>query len=527
MIKKYNALLKLQFYNFFGVNRLIHSHDHKKRGQFVIIAFVFITIAGIISYVNYIFSDMMAKVGLAECIPIFILILYSLIILFLTFLKGTGGLIGSKDYDIVMSLPVNNITIVLSRLSVLYLVNLVVGGIIIGPAMFIYGKYKTMGWQNYVILSIAFLFAALIPMILSLLVNIIIVSISTVSKHKNLVALFLSTLGIVMLIYFSFKIQIEEKSTIILVSSSISNLVEKYYFPAYLFSDAIEHSDWVSLMWFVGINIVIAVAFVGLVAYWYKKLNTIVLVQHTHRKAKIRTELFTSQFTAMYKKELKRFFSCTIYALNSSIVIILLFVITCVGYFFMPKTIITTLQDMGILDIVVDILPLLISAFVSICCTTSASLSLEGKSRWIMCSIPVQPIVIFNAKIAVNLTIVLPVLWLSLIFINNIFTLKLTQTILLFAVPTVITFFISIMGMFFNIKFPRYDWTSEYYAIKGGALSVLLTIGIGVVVSVCPLYLCIFLGKYSEIIISVVAVLVLLGTILLYRRIKALKEVYM
>ena len=114
MIKKYNALLKLQFYNFFGVNRLIHSHDNKKRGQFVIIAFAFITIVGIISYVNYIFSDMMAKIGLAECIPIFILILYSLIILFFTFLKGTGGLIGSKDYDIVMSLPVNNITIVLS-----------------------------------------------------------------------------------------------------------------------------------------------------------------------------------------------------------------------------------------------------------------------------------------------------------------------------------------------------------------------------------------------------------------------------
>ena len=272
---------------------------------------------------------------------------------------------------------------------------------------------------------------------------------------------------------------------------------------------------------------IIAVAFVGAVAYWYKKLNTIVLAQHTHRKVKIRTELFASQFNAMYKKELKRFFSCTIYALNSSIVIILLFVIACVGYFIMPKTIISTLQDMGMLDIVVDILPLLISAFVSICCTTSASLSLEGKSRWIMCSIPVQPIAIFNAKIAVNLTIVLPVLWLSLIFINNIFTLELIQTILLFAVPTVITFFISIMGMFFNIKFPRYDWTSEYYAIKGGAISVLLTIGIGVVVSVCPLYLCIFLRKYSEIIISVVAVLVLLVTILLYRKIKAFTEVYM
>lgn len=144
-----------------------------------------------------------------------------------------------------------------------------------------------------------------------------------------------------------------------------------------------------------------------------------------------------------------------------------------------------------------------------------------------MCSIPVQPIVIFNAKIAVNLTIVLPVLWISLAFINNMFPLELMQRVLLFAAPTAVTFFIAVMGMFLNIKFPRYDWTSEYYAIKGGAISVLLTIGIGVIVNVLPLYLCIFLKDYSEIIISVVVGGVLAGTILIYRKIKMYTALYM
>lgn len=524
---KYNALLKLQFYNLSGINRFIYSHDNKKRRQSLIIAVVFIFIVGIISYVNYMFSDMMAKIGLTRCIPVFILLLYSLLILFFTFLKGTGGLIGSIDYDMVMSLPVNNITIILSRLSVLYLVNLVVGGIIIGPAMFIYDKYETMGWQHFVILFLAFLFSALIPMVISLLVNVVIIAISSMSRYKNLIALFLSTVGIILLIYLSFKIQMIEKDTIISVSSSIKNWIERHYFPAFLFSDAIVHTNWESLVWFIGINVSIAAVFVGLVAYGYKKLNTMVLVQHTHRKLRIKTELFTSQFMALYKKELKRFFSCTIYALNSAILIILLFVITFVAYFFMPEIFISNLQNKGIMQVVMDILPLLISVFVSICCTTSVSLSLEGKSRWIMCSIPVQPIVIFNAKIAVNLTIVLPVLWISLAFINNMFPLELMQRVLLFAAPTAVTFFIAVMGMFLNIKFPRYDWTSEYYAIKGGAISVLLTIGIGVIVNVLPLYLCIFLKDYSEIIISVVVGGVLAGTILIYRKIKMYTALYM
>ena len=85
MIKKYNALLKLQFYNFFGVNRLIHSHDNKKRGQFVIIAFAFITIVGIISYVNYIFSDMMAKIGLQSAFQFLFLSYIHLLSYFLLF----------------------------------------------------------------------------------------------------------------------------------------------------------------------------------------------------------------------------------------------------------------------------------------------------------------------------------------------------------------------------------------------------------------------------------------------------------
>ena len=40
--------------------------------------------------------------------------------------------------------------------------------------------------------------------------------------------------------------------------------------------------------------------------------------------------------------------------------------------------------------------------------------------------------------------------------------------------------------MLLNVKYPRYDWTSEYYAVKGGAVSVLATVGVGLVLSAVP-----------------------------------------
>ena len=49
------------------------------------------------------------------------------------------------------------------------------------------------------------------------------------------------------------------------------------------------------------------------------------------------------------------------------------------------------------------------------------------------------------------------------------------EAVLLVAVPTVFAFFSSVVGMMANVKFPRYDWTSETTAVKQSA-AVMVTI---------------------------------------------------
>ena len=136
-----------------------------------------------------------------------------------------------------------------------------------------------------------------------------------------------------------------------------------------------------------------------------------------------------------------------------------------------------------------------------------------------MCSVPTQARTVYNSKIAVNLTVILPVLYVSAILIRIVIPYSLMQTVLMFLIPTVYAFFISVLGIYLNIKFPKYDWTSEYYAVKGGAISVLATALGGMASSLTPLYLCIIFPHYQMIIMLGITCLILLATLVIYHKV--------
>lgn len=518
MMRKYSLLLKMQLYNIFGINRMLHSHDTKEKKQFFIVGIAGISVIGIFMYLSGYISFALAEIGLIKVLPTLMLISYSLFILFLTFLKGGSCLIGLKDYDMVVSLPVSNTVVILSRLTSLYAVNLMIGIVAIAPMMIVYGASGNLTWETYLILLVSLIIAPIIPMIVALTIGVLISCVSSHSKHSNIFSLLFSVLGILLFIFAVSQMQTMQTKQVTNVSLMFMELINQYYLPAFLFAKALVYTDFSSLLSFVVLSVVIASVFVIVISYFYKRLNTIAFSHDTQKNFCLEKVKVSSPLGALYKKELKRFFSCTIYALNSSIVIILLFVASTFALFGMQDMIVKQLEAIGIVSIFQTVLPLMIAMLVSINCTTSASLSLEGKSRWLMCSAPVEAKTILQSKIAVNLTLVLPILWVSMIFLRIVFPLSIAETVLLFITPTVYTFFIAVIGMWLNIKFPRYDWTSEYYAIKGGAVSVLASIGVGVACSIIPLYLCIFFQKQAQLIIITVTCLVLLGTTVIYRR---------
>ena len=503
MAKKYKLLLKMQLYSLFGINRLLHSHDKKEKNRTLVIGIAGLAIIGILVYLSGYICSVFADAGLVKAIP--------------TFLKSSGALVGLKDYDMVMSLPVNNTAVVSSRLTMLYIMNLVIGMIALIPAIVVYSMNTSVVISDFFVLFVALLLTPIIPMIIALAIGIVIVAVSSKSKHNNILALLFSIMGILLFVYVSSKLQTMDTSQIADISTMLTNYFNQFYPPAFLFSRALLYNDWVSLGIFVLSSFVTLLAFIAVVSHFYKQLNTRAFSHHAGKDFRLGDLTVSSPFMALYKRELARFFSCTIYALNSCIVIILLLVISIISVFYLPDVIVEQLEALGIMNIFETVIPLVVSVLVCICCTTSASLSLEGKSRWIMCSVPVKTITVFNAKILVNLTVVLPILWISLVLLRVAFPQTAIQTIFLFGTPTIYALFISIIGMLLNVKYPRYDWTSEYYAVKGGAVSVLATVGVGLVLSAVPVYLCIFFRDYAQLIVIAVTAFVAIITFIAYR----------
>ena len=395
--------------------------------------------------------------------------------------------------------------------------NLVIGMIALIPAIVVYSMNTSVVISDFFVLFVALLLTPIIPMIIALAIGIVIVAVSSKSKHNNILALLFSIMGILLFVYVSSKLQTMDTSQIADISTMLTNYFNQFYPPAFLFSRALLYNDWVSLGIFVLSSFVTLLAFIAVVSHFYKQLNTRAFSHHAGKDFRLGDLTVSSPFMALYKRDLARFFSCTIYALNSCIVIILLLVISIISVFYLPDVIVEQLEALGIMNIFETVIPLVVSVLVCICCTTSASLSLEGKSRWIMCSVPVKTITVFNAKILVNLTVVLPILWISLVLLRVAFPQTAIQTIFLFGTPTIYALFISIIGMLLNVKYPRYDWTSEYYAVKGGAVSVLATVGVGLVLSAVPVYLCIFFRDYAQLIVIAVTAFVAIITFIAYR----------
>ena len=440
---KYKYLLRMQLYNLFGINRLIHSCDKQEKQRSAIVGALGLTAIAILVVYTTKFSNSMALAGLSEALPTLMVVVCSLATLTLTFVKSTGVLIGLKDYDMVMSMPVSTISIVTSRITMLYLINLIIGFIAMLPSSIIYVVYEHPPIFSYLFLVGALFLTPIIPMIISLSLGVLIVAVSSHSRHKNVFSLVLSTAAVLMIVFASAKTQSMDEAQITNLGVAMAEAVNKFYPPAILFTNALLHNDWASFVIFAAVSLLLGIAFITIVSHYYKRLNTAV-------------------FSHYAKKEYK----------------------------------------MGTLT-----------------STTAASLSLEGKNRWIMCSAPTQARTVYNSKIAVNLTVILPVLYISAIFIRIAITCSLMQTVLLFIIPTVYTFFISVLGVYLNIKFPKYDWTSEYYAVKGGAISVLATVGGGMASSLTPLYLCIIFPHYQMMIMFGITCLILLATLAIYLKV--------
>ena len=270
MRNRYLLLLKMQLYNLLGINRILHSHSKKEKQRSM--ALGGILVIGLMIAYSTIISISLASMGTVNVLPTISALVCSVITLILTFLKSSGVLIGLRDYDMVMSLPVKNSEVVLSRLTMVYLKNLLISVIVVLPSVVIFGINSEAGISGNTMFLLSFLFLPVIPMIVSLGLGVLISAVSSRSKHKNILSLVLSTLIVLLIVAASAKAQSMDSDEILNIGIMLSNMANKLYALVGLISKAVEQQNWLYFLAFVGMSVLISAIFVGIVAHFYQKM---------------------------------------------------------------------------------------------------------------------------------------------------------------------------------------------------------------------------------------------------------------
>ena len=136
-------------------------------------------------------------------------ILFSCILSFMTSIyKAQGTLFSSKDYDLLMALPIKNGTILTSKILSLMSISYIETALIIVPASIVYFIYNgNLSWIFFVILVIGLIFIPMIPIIAASIIAVIITFISSRFKHKNIVTTVVGMIAFLLIMIISMNMQ--------------------------------------------------------------------------------------------------------------------------------------------------------------------------------------------------------------------------------------------------------------------------------------------------------------------------------
>ena len=465
-----------------------------------------VLVAVVFGFMMHMFMDSLASAGYAEHVPLLTAFISMSAALGMSFFRGSHAFVFS-DYDLIMSMPIRSSDIALSRFLSVYLM---------GAAVCLYlssiGIATTLGQLSLasaVMFLVAMLIGALIPASIGTALGTVITRVGSNSSNRGTFSI-ISLIAIVVLIVVLMEFMTGASGGDDVLQSLVG-IVSTYCPPATWVSGWVD-ADARSMAMLLIASIASSAFVVVVASVFLRILNS--ETAPSNRKISKSESHSRGCLYAMYRRDLRRYVSSRVYVTNTAIGMLLLVVLSyLIGY----SDSLDSSDGLGqIMPYLASSLPFFVSFFIVTSSTTAVSLSMEGFTRWILGTAPLRPWDIFLSKILVNLTLIVPMEFLSIVILATGMGVSGIDLILLIAVPTAYALFIPALGMAMNIRYPRYDWSSEYYAVKGGSVSMLGTLGIGLGSVMVPLFVSAAFDGLSTGIMAVVAVAVLIAAAGLY-----------
>ena len=425
----------------------------------------------VVMYSNM-FYDVLQKSNLQLYIVPFFALLTSLILMFQVIRMAQGALFKSKDYDMLLAMPIKDSEILSSKMIYIILMNyFMTFSIMLTSTIFMVVKEGLP--ITYVLVGfILSLLIPVIPIIIGTLIAILIGYLSTKFKYTNAISNFFMMAITIVLVFFPS--QLSSMTEMTFTKLQLDSLLKETYYPAYIFGQAINENNILAMIIYILGNIVLFALFTALLGKLYKKINQKMSEKYKAEKYDGKIGEAKPPIVSMYKKELRRLFGTSMYFLNTCMGMILIIFGAIASIFADDNTIVQMFSDGGEIGLMVEpLLIIVLSVITAMTCTTGSSISLEGKNIWIYKTMPVRLKDVFLSKILVNLTITIPSIILCALIFGFRFQITPYGYVLLTLIPITASVISSILGVLINLKFPKLDYDAEIYVIKKSVASML------------------------------------------------------
>ena len=480
----------------------------EKRGRTVGISIAVLILvvymAGFLYFIEKKALDLLMPMGMGDVIVSLSVILATGATLIMAFFFVMSSLYMGRDAAYIAALPVKSRTVLSAKLAQVWVSETAIDAVIILPACIQYGIRAGMPADFYLRMVIVWLTAAILPVAIISLVSALVIRISALWKHREIIA---TVGGIAFFIAYMFLMmnvgQItgdaadggEMISQLILSNTARIQSMTGLFPPAAWAAEGIL-GNWAKLGLFVLVSIAAIALVIWILGYPYRKLSLLVTETPASsakggiRKGAIREG---NAYLANVKREFKQILRVPSYMMNIIPICFmpLLFVImmtVIVGSKIGDEgeslqAIFSTLNP----ALVMGILAAMMAYVGGMNPALSTAVTREGKGHDFLIGLPVSGHTLIKAKFTVGCGLSLLGMLAATIALVIVFPAARLEALLAFVLCALYVYAAACIALAHDIKHPKLNWTTEQEAVKqnfGVLISMLISWAILILLAV-------------------------------------------
>lgn len=461
MIKKTLVLFKVSLMESFKIDKY---KSNKKQFLFpILMTFLYIALF-IASYqYNLMFMHMMHESGLENVVFMMFNIMAVVAMLMTGIYKARGALFGTRDNELLFSMPIKNESILLMRILNMMFFNYLISSVLVFPSAIAYSMFGKN--VNIINLIISYIFLPFIPTLLSALFGYFMGMTISKSKHKSMIEA-----GILFILIFAAFSFISKFGTILSdlldMENDIMAVFSKVYYPVVLINNGVINSSYLSILIFAAVSAL----FMYLFLMFFNKAFVSINQRMNERISNKNFEIFElktrGKCISLLFKELRLYSQSSLHMLNTCFgsISILLFALST--FFYDPSSMLSAFKDFGITLTSTEFVSAICVTMVALSCTTPASISMEGKSLWCLRSLPVKEMTIFWSKMLVDLCFIMPANVIAMFILSFTMKVPFIDMLCITLLMVICGFAMTHFGLLLNLLFPKMKFKSEVEVVK-------------------------------------------------------------